>query len=249
MSIRTIAAALLLGGAVLAQPASAASYLITYTGTVSSGYDQTDVFGLGGTDLTGQAFKAVYTLTDPTPGAYVYNDGFAGYTYGGTDYGAGIPSPLSAKITINGITKAISGDQEGFAYQVDGLLTSSGYDQVYHFAYDYLYGGSRQTQDYLYNSVYSYVNNIVDTSNYTTPLDYSAQAGDSNNYGYFQFYDYNYVTGIYDQYASGSLTNERVTINLVSGVPEPATWAMMLTGFGLVGGAMRRKARMAVSFA
>lgn len=32
-------------------------------------------------------------------------------------------------------------------------------------------------------------------------------------------------------------------------VPEPATWAMMLLGFGVVGGAMRRRARTSVSFA
>ena len=31
-------------------------------------------------------------------------------------------------------------------------------------------------------------------------------------------------------------------------VPEPATWAMMLGGFGLVGGAMRRRQRARVSF-
>jgi len=35
---------------------------------------------------------------------------------------------------------------------------------------------------------------------------------------------------------------------LSSGVPEPASWAMMLGGFGLVGGAMRRR-RASVSFA
>ncbi len=32
-------------------------------------------------------------------------------------------------------------------------------------------------------------------------------------------------------------------------VPEPATWAMMLAGFGIVGGAMRRRQRTSVSFA
>lgn len=32
-------------------------------------------------------------------------------------------------------------------------------------------------------------------------------------------------------------------------VPEPATWAMMLSGFGLMGAAMRRRTRTTVSFA
>lgn len=35
----------------------------------------------------------------------------------------------------------------------------------------------------------------------------------------------------------------------VGAVPEPATWAMMILGFGLVGGAMRRRTRQTVSYA
>jgi PEP-CTERM motif len=39
-----------------------------------------------------------------------------------------------------------------------------------------------------------------------------------------------------------------ITVNpLVSAVPEPATWAMMLFGFGLVGNAMRRRSATRVS--
>jgi len=34
-----------------------------------------------------------------------------------------------------------------------------------------------------------------------------------------------------------------------TGVPEPASWAMMLGGFGLVGGAMRNRRRITASFA
>lgn len=34
-----------------------------------------------------------------------------------------------------------------------------------------------------------------------------------------------------------------------AGVPEPAAWAMMLAGFGLVGSAMRRREKVAVTFA
>ncbi len=35
---------------------------------------------------------------------------------------------------------------------------------------------------------------------------------------------------------------------VVNPVPEPATWGMMLVGFGIVGGAMRRRQRTSVSF-
>jgi hypothetical protein len=34
----------------------------------------------------------------------------------------------------------------------------------------------------------------------------------------------------------------------VNGVPEPATWAMMLVGFGIIGAGMRRKQRQAVRY-
>ena len=42
--------------------------------------------------------------------------------------------------------------------------------------------------------------------------------------------------------------NFRFTTAL-SAVPEPASWAMMITGFGLVGGAMRRRSTRTVVFA
>ncbi len=38
-------------------------------------------------------------------------------------------------------------------------------------------------------------------------------------------------------------------VKQVKGVPEPAAWAMMLAGFGLVGGAMRRREKVTVTFA
>lgn len=37
--------------------------------------------------------------------------------------------------------------------------------------------------------------------------------------------------------------------NATGAVPEPATWAMMIAGFGMVGGTMRRRARRTVAFA
>ncbi len=53
---------------------------------------------------------------------------------------------------------------------------------------------------------------------------------------------YNVIDNKVDGFKIGSL-------NVTAAVPEPATWAMMILGFGMVGAAMRRRARPAVSFA
>lgn len=39
------------------------------------------------------------------------------------------------------------------------------------------------------------------------------------------------------------------SLGAVAAVPEPATWAMMMSGFGLIGGSLRRRRRANVSFA
>ena len=46
------------------------------------------------------------------------------------------------------------------------------------------------------------------------------------------------------------ITNDRavVTPPIPGAVPEPATWAMMLIGFGVVGGALRARRRVSVSY-
>lgn len=37
------------------------------------------------------------------------------------------------------------------------------------------------------------------------------------------------------------IPNDLVTIVVPGAVPEPATWAMMIVGFGMVGGVLRRR--------
>ena len=47
-----------------------------------------------------------------------------------------------------------------------------------------------------------------------------------------------------------SSANDTITVIIGPSVPEPATWAMMIGGFGLAGGALRRRAtRTAVHYA
>ncbi len=53
-----------------------------------------------------------------------------------------------------------------------------------------------------------------------------------------------------DTVASSKLYENQLNFVLGNtGVPEPAAWAMMLAGFGLVGSAMRRREKVAVTFA
>lgn len=44
-----------------------------------------------------------------------------------------------------------------------------------------------------------------------------------------------------DGYANGTMMNEVAFNGSVAAVPEPATWALMIGGFGLTGAAMRRR--------
>lgn len=58
--------------------------------------------------------------------------------------------------------------------------------------------------------------------------------------GYYQstYWDYLSGFGLHGDYALASPLGYRLTL---AQVPEPASWALMIAGFGLVGGALRRK--------
>ncbi len=45
------------------------------------------------------------------------------------------------------------------------------------------------------------------------------------------------------------LLSQRVNVRSVGAIPEPGTWMMMMAGFGIVGGAMRRRMRTSISYA
>ncbi|XHR99425.1 hypothetical protein ACFB49_10210 [Sphingomonas sp. DBB INV C78] len=47
-----------------------------------------------------------------------------------------------------------------------------------------------------------------------------------------------------NQSTAGQFDNITLLPATAAAVPEPATWAMMISGFGLVGGAMRRRAKV-----
>ncbi|MES2289998.1 MAG: PEPxxWA-CTERM sorting domain-containing protein [Pseudomonadota bacterium] len=66
------------------------------------------------------------------------------------------------------------------------------------------------------------------------------------------FYGYAFTTNnVINSYAFESVAGATITAStaIPAAVPEPATWAMMIGGFGVMGVAMRRRRRTTVSFA
>src|SRR5262245_10214729 len=86
----------------LAGQAAAAVVVTTYKGTVANGTDVTGVFGAPGANLAGLPFIAVFVLDGSAPGAV---ETFAATSSSITGSG---PAPVTAKITIKGITEFFS---------------------------------------------------------------------------------------------------------------------------------------------
>ena len=219
---------LLLAGGLTVQPASAATILITYTGTVSYGMDTTGVFGTAATDLTGKAFTSVYTLNYPTFGAA----DISGTTYHETQGGAFFnnASPQSAQITINGVTKSLSGAYSG----VHLLQTLPG---KFSMIFD---NAGTDGQNTINNSVSTDGNDVINSLNFSDPVSYNLKFGDYG-YGAFQFghlFDSDPVND-----AIGDLKTLSVKVESVGAVPEPATWALLLMGFAMVGATLRIRRR------
>ena len=208
---------------VAAAPAAAIVKIATYTGIVVYGYDLTGEFGTPNTDLAGANWTATFTY-DKTLGGYQYSDLTADDSQGGTSVGTGSPI-LSATITINGVTKTGAGQTLGKAY-------TSSTPAVAHLSDDSLDDAAAYLQHYIYAFGYP--------AGAPASLDQNfGPAASSNGYGYVNWIRYDKVAGSYLEYAYAYLGSD--SVYSVSDVPEPASWALMIGGFGMVGAALRRR--------
>ena len=221
----------------VAQPASAAIVQVSLTGTVSRGFDQSGMFGAPNTDLTGSVFSLV-ELFDTTKGELILGPGGGSSQYdivsGGIHHN-GLPSPGSATLTINGVSVFESANSVG-------LLASGPSGQAFAWT----------TERFIGDTVFE--NDISVQMRTTGPLHFldgwhSDCPVTDNCYGGFIFSHYAYLTNpgtpsSYYYVNDGSFDIDTFDVHVLS-VPEPATWAMMILGFGLVGGALRRRHALA----
>ena len=224
----SILPALLLGAIAtgVATQALAAIVDVTYTGTISSGYDQYNTWGTGNHDLTGDSFRLVFTVdtsigyrsTDNSP-SLVYDE-----IYGGSAYP--ISSPVSAVLTIGGNSMIVPGPFASYAGNVQQLAP------VYSSTSEQVFGSSNSN----YIVAYAYTDNSLFPGSLTTPFDVAITGG-ITTYGYFTLSDVDPLS----TYGYLDITN------VSSAVPEPSTWAMLLLGFAGIGFmAYRRKSKPAL---
>jgi len=219
----------------IAQPAAATTILITYTGTVTSGYDAAGLFGAPNTSLTNDKFKSVYTLTYPTPGAI--DNSYSGYheIYGGTDYSQSPTSPLSGQLTINGHTVSVDGKYRGYYSLIGPSFLPSSYHGKASQIFDRV--RSNPNSDLLNYVSSSSGDNFISSLNFADALNHTVTSSDVS-YGYFQS-----PSNDAGLSAHATLVNSAVSVQSISAAPEPATWGMMIFGFGIAGATLRARRR------
>jgi hypothetical protein len=225
--VSLVAAVAMLGGV---SQSSAAIMDVTYTGTVSTGWDNLGLFGTKGANLTGKSWVATYTFDTSCNACTLHQTSYDSWVIGGSSYilfNSATTSPvLSSMITINGVGKAVDGSYLGedrANHEVPG--------EQYHYAAN---SGPGQTET-LKNSIRNF--SALFPASINTPFTHTVGA---NDIGYANYY-LNYHNGLSGNDIYANLATLTVSPHVVAAVPEPSTWAMMLLGFAGVGFAAYRK--------
>jgi len=210
--------------------ANAVPWVFFTSGTITSGTDTSGVFGTPGTDLMGLTFSQSYTL-DPT----LFSNHYPGVT---TNQSDGTLSGIATHtVTVNGVKQTFAWDlsQTHFgSSMLNNTLTQSGvgFDETYQYFDGFMADGTALSAFSIVDSL----NNVFNIGlNFDQTWSYTTQSGDIGS----SRFDIAGRSGIASFYAE---TPIYFSINPVSPVPEPQTYAMLLAGLGLLGiTAYRRK--------
>lgn len=229
---------------VLSGPASAAVMMATYSGVITTGFDNDLVFG-GRRNLAGAAFQARFLYDTTLYDNRSVVDGATAHVDLINGQGARAPI-LSVAVTVNGVTDELGLASRQYDYaaltydhapgrdltlsQATAYEQSTGggyafYEQA--FAYFYSQQQTPLTLDLAFNATpASAPSSMVQVVNQDA---YDAARGGYRNHYVFQG-------------APTSLSIVRLPDPVVA-VPEPASWALMIVGFGIAGATLRQPRR------
>ncbi|MEK7511169.1 MAG: PEPxxWA-CTERM sorting domain-containing protein [Patescibacteria group bacterium] len=195
-------------------PASAAIMVMTYTGVIETGNDHIGFYGVPGADLAGLRFKTIFTI-DTSVNRFqpdVLSDSVVGPSY---PEATSTDNPfLSATVVVNGGTPfALMLFDTSYAYVDPGsLIHESGLSAEHPWFFSVSDPG---------------------ISNLDVPFSIAGSLGS----GSLTFYD-GLGNSAFD--FVGRVTQASSVVQ-GGAVPEPATWALMILGFGSAGAMLRRR--------
>ena len=218
-----------------AAPTAAKILTLTFSGTLTSGEDNTGVFG-SSADLRGEAASVRFTI-DTDLGTRTEADSKLDYI-GGYFYPAGSPV-TSGAVTVGGVTHVVDfpifgellesvppGAFGDYIQASVGQLSENQSGPVLHFDDLSAFSGSAS-------------NDQLTPNGFDKPFNYTTSAGDLGT-ATFTVFARNTDTDAIVDVAQGTFSPTQVTLT-VAGVPEPATWSLLIAGFGLTGIAVRRR--------
>lgn len=224
-----------------ASAAPAAVMIATYKGAVTSGLDETGLFGEPGS-LAGESLSIFVTYDPELPGVQrTVFGGVESAAVDGSAPGEGLISEV--RITLKGVTVAYQPNAFQLAY-----LGLGDPGQLRHSAAaNQLVGRNYETSTVSVGVHGLAPPTLDDIGSFVSAGPYAAFSG-----GRFELTGFDIETRRETRNAYAEFTLSRVTIAHPStgGVPEPETWALMLLGFGGLGGALRvRRSRRTASLA
>lgn len=219
-----------------AAAAHAAIVQVTATGTLGQnefGQDSVDATGYFGTigAISGASYQVVFTYDTDLGRTDLFPD--RQYLVGDADIG--LTNPVyEATLTINGVTLSVL---PTFASSVtmEPLVVFGNY-QIGVLDNPFLIGAPAAQVAFQVGA------------NFTGAFDPSLQATQSfsgaslaTRFQYRRVDASNATIDNFLLYGAGDVTIDIVNLSAPAGVPEPATWGLMIVGFGLAGAAVRRR--------
>lgn len=219
----------------LAGAAQAAIVTMTYDGVIRTGFGRTSLFGRPATELVGFDYRAVYRF-DTEVGRYNVGDTFESVS---GDITVGAPSPVvGATLTVNGVTLDLLGDRAGQA----STARTPTFSRVTSRAVHNPDPDGFVVRSELYHDIVTTRPDSGVTTRFNQPFVFEISPLDTIEQAFFEYREtVNPDTRCCSTFFN--LTPQRVTVG--SAVPEPTPWAAMVSGFGLLGAVLRRRARSA----
>ena len=191
-------------------------------------------------------FTGVATTSNSTGVGGFYNGGTSGDGNTGTNYGVEFSNNALAINSYNGCCEP-NNPGKGILFFLSGGAVTLNYAAGFTTGFSFRYASNTNAFINVYDGLNG-TGNLLATLNLASQANTGCPTGATGFYcnwtnigvsfaGIAKSIDFgggaNFVA--YDDVTFGSAT--------AGGVPEPATWAMMLLGFGVIGGAMRHRRR------